>query len=215
VCHIACPSCAATARAPEDLVGVAWRDWLVDADAALKDLLAEVDQAVVIGLSMGGLAALLLAIEHPQGLAGVVAIAPALRLADPTVRFDPLLARVRTWVDLPMRAYSDPELARLNTNYTRIPITALEELLAMQRALEPRLAEVRVPLLVVGARHDRLVRPSSVTTVHQRAGSLDKRLIWFERSGHEMLRDIEREAVMDVVDAYVMERSAAFIADRR
>src|SRR6266542_6911051 len=60
---------------PEDLVGVTWRDWVVDAEAALKDLLGEVDQAVVIGLSMGGLVALLLAIEHPHGLAGVVAIA--------------------------------------------------------------------------------------------------------------------------------------------
>lgn len=194
---------------PEDLVGVTWRDWVADADQALRDLLGEVDHVIVVGLSMGGLVAFWLALEHPNQLAGVVAIAPALRLADTTVPFAPLLARARSWVDVSMRAYSDPELARLNTNYTRIPITVVQELVAMQRAVEPRLPELQVPLLVVGARRDRVVRPSRVTTVHMKAGSADKRLVWLERSGHEMLRDLEREAVMDFVDAYVTERRAA------
>jgi hypothetical protein len=113
-----------------------------------------------------------------------------------------------------MRAYADPELARLNTNYTRMPITAVQELVAMQRAVEPRLSELRVPLLVLGARRDRVVRPSSGATVHRRAGSADKRLVWFERSGHEMLRDLEREAVMDVVGDYLSERKAALATGR-
>jgi carboxylesterase len=190
---------------PEDLLGVTWRDWVADAELALKDLLAEVDRAVVIGLSMGGLAALSLAIDHSDRLAGVVVIAPALRLADPSVRLLPVVSRMRKWVDLPMRAYSDAALARLNTNYTRIPTSALQELLAMQRAVERRLADVRTPLLVIGARQDRVVTPAGVSAVHARAGSENKRLVWFERSGHEMLRDVEREDVMNVISAYVAE----------
>ncbi len=37
------------AESPEALRGVTWHDWVADAEAALKDLLTEVDQVVVFG----------------------------------------------------------------------------------------------------------------------------------------------------------------------
>jgi carboxylesterase len=54
-----------------------------------------------------------------------------------------------------------------------------------------------------------VVVPASVQEVYDRAGSADKRIVWFERSGHEMLRDLERDAVLDVIGRYLSERLAA------
>src|SRR5215213_1606568 len=48
---------------PEDLVGVTWRDWYADAAEALDALLGRCEYAAVVGLSMGGLLALHLALE--------------------------------------------------------------------------------------------------------------------------------------------------------
>ncbi len=65
----------------EDLIGVTWRDWYADGEAALLDLCKEVDKAVVVGLSMGGLVGLQLAMEHPDKVDSFVGVAAALRLA--------------------------------------------------------------------------------------------------------------------------------------
>src|SRR5436309_15413770 len=50
---------------PEDLVGVTWREWYADAAAALDGLLGQCAEAAVVGLSMGALVALHLALERP------------------------------------------------------------------------------------------------------------------------------------------------------
>src|SRR5581483_11640774 len=59
---------------PEDLVGVTWRDWYADAAAALDSLLGECAEAAVVGLSMGALVALHLALERTERLRAVVAV---------------------------------------------------------------------------------------------------------------------------------------------
>src|SRR4051794_7007661 len=67
---------------PEALSGVRARDWVADAATAFRDLLQEVDSVVVVGLSMGGLVTLALAMERPERLAGEVTLAAALRFCD-------------------------------------------------------------------------------------------------------------------------------------
>lgn len=197
---------------PEDLVGVRWQDWVEDASAALDELVAEADRVVPIGLSMGGLVALTLAADRPERMAGVVAIAPALRIASPLVPLAGLIARVMPWMELPAQGFADPSLAGTSTNYTRAPTRAIVELVTFGRVVARRLPEVRAPLLVIAPRHDRVIRPASAEAVYRRAGSTEKRLVWFERSGHEMLQDLEREAVLDEIAAFVVARRRALIS---
>lgn len=65
----------------EDLKGVTAADWHADAEAALLDLARDVDAVVVVGLSMGGLVALELAMNHPMRVAAVVPVAAGGRRA--------------------------------------------------------------------------------------------------------------------------------------
>jgi carboxylesterase len=189
---------------PEDLVGVTWRDWYADASAALDTLLVECDYAAVIGLSMGGLVALHLALERPERLRAVVAVAPALRQAHPLAPLVPFVAPFRRYLTVPARGYSEATRAQLAQGYPRLPTSAFLSLVAYARWLEPRLAAVRTPTLIVHSRADRVVRPDSATRIHAQLGCADKRLCWFERSGHEMLVDCEADAVLDAVEAFVL-----------
>jgi carboxylesterase len=189
---------------PEDLVGVTWRDWYADAAAALDSLLDECADAAIVGLSMGGLVALHLAAERPERLRAVVAVAPALRQAHPLAPLVPFVAPFRRYLTVPARSYSDATRARLAAGYARLPTTAFLSLVAYARWLEPRLAQVRAPTLVIHSRADRVIHPASATRVHARLGCTEKALRWFERSGHEMLVDCEADAVLDAVEGFVL-----------
>ncbi len=189
---------------PEDLIGVTWRDWHADASAALDTLLVQCDYAAVVGLSMGALVALHLALERPERLRAVVAVAPALRQAHPLAPLVPFVAPFRRFLTVPARGYSEATRAQLAQGYSRLPTSAFLSLVAYARWLEPRLAAVRTPTLIVQSRVDRVIRPDSATRIHARLGCVDKQLCWFERSGHEMLVDCEADAVLDVVEAFVL-----------
>jgi carboxylesterase len=189
---------------PEDLVGVTWRDWYADAAVALDGLLAQCAEAAVVGLSMGGLVALHLAIERPERLRAVVTVAPALRQAHRLAPLVPFVAPFRRYLSVPTRGYSDATRAHLAAGYPRLPTSAFLSLVAYARWLEPRLAAVRVPTLVIHSRADRVIHPASATRVHARLGCAQKELRWFERSGHEMLVDCEAEAVLDAVEGFVL-----------
>jgi carboxylesterase len=189
---------------PEDLVGVTWRDWYADAATALDSLLAQCAEAAVVGLSMGGLVALHLALERPEHLRAVVAVAPALRQAHPLAPLVPFVAPFRRHLSVPGRGYADATRAALAAGYPRLPTSAFLSLVAYARWLEPRLAEVRTPTLVVHSRADRVIHPASATRIHARLGCVEKELRWFDRSGHEMLVDCEADAVLDAVEEFVL-----------
>lgn len=199
---------------PEALLGVTWRHWYEDAAAALDDLLARCETAAVVGLSMGALVALHLAIERPERLRAVVAVAPALRQAHPLAPLVPLVAPFRRYLSVPDRGYSPEARARL-AGYQRLPTSAFLSLVAYARWIEPRLGAVRAPTLVIHSRIDRVIRPESATRVHARLGCERKELRWFERSGHEMLVDCEADAVLDAIEAWVLEHAPAPAAPER
>lgn len=63
-----------------DISGLStWQDWVIEARKAYDKMAATCDRVYVGGLSAGALLALKLAAEKPQGLAGTMLFAPALR----------------------------------------------------------------------------------------------------------------------------------------
>ena len=191
---------------PEDLVGVTWRDWYADAASALDDLLARCQTASVVGLSMGALLALHLALERPARLRGIVAVAPALQVASRLAPLVPFAAPFMRWLYPPANGYSEATRARLTEGYPRMPTRTFLSFVAYARWLEPRLGAVHVPTLILQSRADRVIRPYSATRVYARLGTSDKQLLWFDRSGHEMLVDSEAPAVLDAVEAFLRAR---------
>jgi carboxylesterase len=189
---------------PEDLRGVRWRDWYDDARESLAAMHRAHGPVVVCGHSMGGLVALHLAADAPDQVAGVITIAAALRIANPLGRLMPLLGRVRLMrpSDLSF-GFNDKSLAFRNTNYPAFPLDAAASLHRYAPLVERRLAQVRAPLLVLHSRRDRTVRPEAAEIIHARAGSADKQIRWFERTGHQMLLDCEEDAVVAAIEAWL------------
>lgn len=190
----------------KNLEGVGWQEWYADADAALKDLLGEVDRAVILGLSVGGLITLDLATRYPARLAGIATIAAAMQYLSPLTRFTPLLSNVLREFKSP-NAYNDHELAKYDTNYKKFPTKSFRSAWEYARIVERKLPQVRTPILVIAARKDNIVAPAAATAIYEQVSTPadQKHIVWFERSGHEMLRDMEASAVVDAIEDWLIE----------
>jgi len=174
-----------------DLNRCRWSDWTDAARAALQELRGRCRTVFVGGLSMGSLLALHLAADHDD-IAGVMAFSPALQIANPLIHLSPLMRHVlRTFPKERRSDLCDPRAERRIWAYPVRPVSAVAELLALQRHVRQRLADVRQPLLVVQSRADRTVHRRSGEMVVSGVGSSDTQLIWLQHSGHNMLVDGE------------------------
>ena len=188
----------------QDMRGVTARDWYVDADRALLRLWNRGHHVVVVGLSMGGLLALELAMRHPDVVAGVVTVAAALKFKDPMSRFSPLIAKlVRYWPS--PNSFNDAELGKRCTNYRMFATDAFASLYRYGRQIAERLPEVHVPIHILQSKADQIVAPESANIIYEKVSSPVREIVWFEKSGHEMMQDLEAEAVLGEIMSFVRE----------
>jgi carboxylesterase len=205
-------------KSPETLRGVTWHEWLKDAHNALDDLLCEVDRAVIIGHSMGGLLALHLAADQPDDIDSIILGAAAVKLASPLAAGRPLhwsmplvLRLFKKWDLTPV--YSDKSLAKQDTNYHWAPMDAIASFLELAEFTVRRLPEVRVPALIMQSRKDTTVAPESADLIYQSISTpeSDKRILWFNQTDHEMFQDCERAVILGSIVAYVRERVGIYL----
>jgi carboxylesterase len=176
----------------EDLVETRWEDWYAAGEAALEHLDERVDRVVVVGLSMGGSLACLLAVEHPE-LAGLAVINPATRV-DPEMR-TAVEAMVADGEDfLPAIASDIAKEGVVESAYDQTPVAPLLSLFDAADHFQARLDRITSPLLVLTSRDDHVVPPTdSEHLVAAVAGPVEH--VWLERSFHVATLDHDAEEV--------------------
>ena len=189
----------------EDLPRARWEDWLASAEDGYRILLGAADAIVPIGLSMGGLLALLLAASFP--VAGVVALStpyhPPDRRMKPLRPVAPILSRVWRFADKGPGDFDDPLAASTHLEYPQYPIRGAAELHDLIETTREQLAKVICPALVIHSRGDRSVPFQDGAELLAALGSRDKQFLALEKSGHVITRDTEHAAVLDAVSGFV------------
>jgi carboxylesterase len=202
-----------------DLAETSWLDWHASAARGLHALAAVVPRVVVIGLSMGALLAVHLAIEQPQQVAGVALLSPAIALRRGTVRRLSRLLHALAALDARsalLRArlarvlfpkdgsdIADSEVRAQHPGYRHVPLRALLNILMLQRVVRREAPQVTQPALVVHAVHDHTCPIAAARELYDRLGSAEKRLVVLERSFHVVTVDCERARVRAEVEAFV------------
>lgn len=182
----------------QDLKGVGWEDWVADAEAALAQLCAEGKKVIVVGLSMGGLVTLELGMRHPDKIAGAVTVAAALKFSNPLAFLTPLIAKMIPYWPA-QKSFNDPNCAKENGNYAWFPTDAFASLYEFSKRIEKNLSQFHTPLLVIHSKRDQVIKPHSAETIFSRVCSEYKEIQWFEKSGHDMMQDCEKERVFAAI----------------
>ena len=192
---------------PEDLATRNGNDWVESVDLGYALMSTICKRVVVGGFSFGGGLALDCAVRIHR-LAGVFAISPPFRLQDISSRFAPA---VTTWnrvmdiihCDGASKKYADINPERPLINYSRVPVAALSELGRFMKNLEPRLAEVTVPTLVVQAHGDPVVNHEGTALLFNRLGAKRKKYVPFDFNRHGILAGEGSENVHAVIGQFV------------
>jgi len=192
------PLLAGHGLTPEAMALTRWPDWVRSAEAALAVLGRDCDEVFVGGQSLGGTLALHLAATHP-GVRGVFTMGA---MSSPTFFRDWRIRAIRG-LKYVVRWHSpgedndlgDPDALRLLHSYARRPTVCIESLMRLLRVVQRELPRVTVPALITHGRRDRTVDPANAPFILEHLGSIDKQLVWFERSGHAITVDLEHDAL--------------------
>lgn len=180
-----------------------WHDWYGEVSRGFEKLRAENDVVVLAGLSMGGSLVLRLAADHPDAVAGVVLVNPAVN----TTRLDVKALPVLKWLLPSLPGITDdikkPGVQELG--YARTPLRAAHSMMSQGwRPLRADLARITAPILFFKSAEDHVVDPSSIAIVRRTVSSRD----FTER----MLADSFHVATLDHDADAIFAESAAFIA---
>ena len=193
-------------------------DWLDAARTELATLRRQHDAVALVGLSMGGALAAVLAAEDASRrtadqdgqtarIVALVLIAPYLAIA----------WWIRTLAGLhhaitPILPYAsagggpsilDPAEREKNLAYGVTTPRLVNELAHIVSAARAALPQITMPALLVQSRQDNRIRPATAEWAYEALGSADKRLVWIDRGGHVITADTGHEEVASCVDAWL------------
>lgn len=207
---------------PEALRATRWHDWFDSVITAFHQLQQQCTNIVVIGFSFGGSLAMLLNTRY--SFERMVLLATPIRLqGDWRLHLLPLARYIMPWyypleqadfADSRLREFlreknsdldlDDPAVQQHLRRSIKIPVSAVDELRRGLQHTRAALAQVRVPTLVMHGCCDETIDPANAQVIMDNIGSTQKRLVWWQQTGHQML-------VVGPERAAIYERTATFV----
>jgi carboxylesterase len=190
----------------EDMVPTRFDDWYRAAAAAYTELSSRCERVVVVGLSMGGTLATLLAIEHDP--AALIAINPQIT-PPPDAVVDVVRGLVEEGVTTIQAIGGD--IAKENTEelaYAATPVAALMSFIERCQTLGGELHRITCPVLLFTSPQDHVVDPvSSDALAAGVSGPVER--VTLERSFHVATLDHDAKLIEDRASAFIAEVAKA------
>ena len=189
-----------------DMAPTTWPYWYAAVEDGYHLLQGLCDDIAVVGLSMGGLLALKLAVEQP--VRKVAALSAPIYLYDRRLPLLPLYRLFRNYAPHKRKAFPDIEPC-YSVGYDRTPLASLSSLLTFIDHVRKLLPLLDVPAFIAQSKVEHTVRPESAEYIYQHVGSKDKELFWLEKSGHIITLDAERQTLFAAISRFLSSKGEA------
>jgi carboxylesterase len=221
--EVLCPTLAGHCGSHGDLTATTWQDWYASAEAGLLELAQRCDRVIVGGLSTGAVLGLMLAVRHPEKIAGLLLYSPTLWLNGRRVPWYAGLfrlvrnRRLASFFRFPAPVDFGIKDERLRTfikgalaapGVATVPIAtpgiAVMERQRLVDAVLPEIGRIEAPVLILHPREDDYADLSNAAFLQKTLGGpVD--LVVLEDSYHLVTVDRQRGLVLERTLAF-MER---------
>jgi carboxylesterase len=196
---------------PAHMNRMRWQDWYAQAQDSYHILQAQCERVIVIGHSMGGLLALLLAATQP--VAGVVSVATPITAPSSRMRRARLLSwfkpynqnppsdALQTAIHAEQTRRGDPKIGRVH--YVAWATRAVYELYLLMEIMPEYLPQITAPLLLLTADHDGTVVKGDEQFIAQHVKSTHIEQCSVTQGGHIMFQDVGREEAFRLLGEFI------------
>ncbi|WP_226793722.1 alpha/beta hydrolase [Bacillus sp. B1-b2] len=177
---------------PEQLVESGPKDWWKDVQEGyqqLKDMGYE--EIAVGGLSLGGVFSLKLGYTVP--VKGIVTMCAPTSIKSEEVMYDGVLEYARQYKQ---REKKSEEVIEEEISQFK-PMSTLKELQQLIKDVRNSIDLIYSPVFVIQARNDHMIDINSANIIYNEVESLEKDIKWYEKSGHVITHDQEKEQVFE------------------
>jgi carboxylesterase len=192
---------AGHATDPEDMIRSRWTDWVASVEDGYQLLRGVNNKIFLIGLSMGGVLALLMSTRFAPRVKGVVAMSTPSRLpTDYPIWFMQMISVVirsrPKSKEPPGSGWFDKAAYKDHVAYAKNPVRSSAELKKLILEMHAALPRLNVPVLLMHSKDERYILPDSIEDIYARLVNLsDKTKLYITGSGHVLPRDASREQV--------------------
>lgn len=185
----------------KELNTLAWADWYGEITRVFEKLSAENDAVVVGGLSMGGALVLRLAADHPDRVAGVVVVNPALATKRLDVKLLPVLKHLVP--SFPGIANDIKKPGVQEHGYDRTPLKAIHSMMRAWPLLVADLPRITAPVLYFRSTEDHVVDEATEPLILSGVSSRDVTVTRLENSFHVATLDNDADLIFEDTAAFV------------
>lgn len=195
------------ATRPEDMIRSRWTDWLASVEDGYHLLRGIADRIYLVGLSMGGVLALLMSTR--LDVKGVIAISTLYQLPDDwRLGYVSLLSKVRPYLPKsklpPGSGWIDKLAWQDHISYPQNPVRSIAELNKLLGGMRAALPQVCVPVLLIHSAEDKYVLPENSEKIYSDlVNAAERTRLLVKGSGHVVTRDAAREQVFAAVGQFI------------
>jgi carboxylesterase len=195
------------ATEPEKMIHTNYSDWLGCVEDGYHLISGTMENIYLAGLSMGGVLSFTIAPELK--IKGLISMSTPYKLPDdPRLRHIDALSRIVSFMpksdEAPGNSWFDHEAFEGHVSYPQNPVRSIGELNKLFGKMHDSLPLIKIPVLLMHSHDDHYVLKDSMERIHaDLTGTSDKEMIWLEKSGHVMTRDLQRKTVFKAAAGFI------------
>jgi len=183
---------------PEELVETGPKDWWKDVMRGYDHLKSlGYEEIAVAGLSLGGVFSLKLGYTVP--VKGIVTMCAPMYIKSEEVMYKGVLEYAREFKKY--EGKNEEQIEKEMTEFASTPMKTLEALQGLIGEVRDSVDMIYTPTFVVQGRNDHMINTDSANIIHDGVETDQKKLKWYEDSGHVITLDKEKEQLhQDVLE---------------